>query len=338
MKISAPALALLVAACSASPADETTTDQVALVKIAPAEAGTVRRMVTVYGAADAGTSGLRVLSTPIESTLVSIDAPVGTRVSTGQAIARLRPSPGAQLELARAATEASAANAAYARAKRLRADGLVSDAEVETARAAASAANATATSLGSRNQSLTLRSPTSGTVTIISSSPGDLLAPGTAVATITAAQGIRARFGVDPNIARSVSRGASIRVFPASGGAGFAAPISSVDPVVDLQTRLASIYATIPTLARIGAGEPLRGEITVGSSGSGITVPYAALLDDGGQPYIFVVKDRIAHRRNVAVGAVNGGDASIVGEVNAGDSVIVEGGTAVEDGLKVRTK
>lgn len=175
-------------------------------------------------------------------------------------------------------------------------------------------------------------------VTVVISSPGDLLAPGTAVATITAAQGIRARFGVDPNIARSVPSGASIRVFPASGGAGFAAPISSVDSVVDPQTRLASVYATIPALARIGAGEPLRGEITVGGGGNGIIVPYAALLDDGGQPYIFVVIKRVAHRRNVAVGAVNEGKASVAGDVHAGDSVIIEGGTAVEDGLKVRTK
>lgn len=338
MKRSALALALLVAACSASPADEVAADKVALVTTAPAQAGTVGRTVTVYGAADAGASGSRILSTPIESTLVSIDAPVGTRVSAGQIIARLRPSSAARLELARAATEASAANAAYARAKRLRADGLVSDAEVETTRAAATAAGATAASLGTRNRALTLQSPTSGTVTTISSSPGDLLAPGTAVATITAAQGIRARFGVDPNIARTVPRGASIRVFPASGGAGFSALVGSVDPVVDPQTRLASIYATIPAQAQIGAGEPLRGEITVGRSGSGIIVPYSALLDDGGQPYIFVVIKRIAHRRNVQVGAVNGGVASVAGDVKAGDSVIVEGGTAVEDGLKVRTK
>jgi membrane fusion protein (multidrug efflux system) len=69
-----------------------------------------------------------------------------------------------------------------------------------------------------------------------------------------------------------------------------------------------------------------------------VTIPYEAILDDGGQPYVYVVANGIAHRHDVVTGPSSGTRITIIKGVSAGDIVVVQGGTAVEDGMKVRTK
>jgi membrane fusion protein (multidrug efflux system) len=115
-------------------------------------------------------------------------------------------------------------------------------------------------------------------------------------------------------------------------------PILSVDPSVDPQTRLASIFVRLPAAAGIGAGEPLTAELPVTTAANAPTIPYPALLDDAGQPFVYVVAGGIAHRRNVAIGPSDGHRVVITSGLRAGEAVVVAGGTAVEDGMHVRTR
>jgi RND family efflux transporter MFP subunit len=333
-------LAILLAACGSSEdAADSEAKPVALVALAPARQGAVDETLTVYGAVEAGAMGKHVLAAPAEATVVAIEAPVGTKVGAGQVVVRLAPSPTSRLDYAKAATDAATAQAAYARAQRLRADGLVSDADVETARAAALSAGATRASLGARNGALTLRAPTAGFVESVASAPGDLVAPGTAVASIAGSGNLRARFGIDPAQASRVRPGMVLRVTPPSG-IPFSAPVLSVDPVVDPTTKLASLFVNVPAGSGIGINSALNGQLDLGSTGGGaaLTIPYGALLDDAGQPYVFVVTKGVAHRRDVETGAVSGDRIVIVKGVKPGDQVVTEGGTALEDGTQVRTK
>jgi RND family efflux transporter MFP subunit len=333
-------LAILLAACGSSEdAADSEAKPVALVALAPARQGAVDETLTVYGAVEAGAMGKHVLAAPAEATVVAIEAPVGTKVGAGQVVVRLAPSPTSRLDYAKAATDAATAQAAYARAQRLRADGLVSDADVETARAAALSAGATRASLGARNGALTLRAPTAGFVESVASAPGDLVAPGTAVASIAGSGNLRARFGIDPAQASRVRPGMVLRVTPPSG-IPFSAPVLSVDPVVDPTTKLASLFVNVPAGSGIGINSALNGQLDLGSTGGGaaLTIPYGALLDDAGQPYVFVVTKGVAHRRDVETGAVSGDRIVIVKGVKPGDQVVTEGGTALEDGMQVRTK
>lgn len=333
-------LAILLAACgSGEDAADSEAKPVALVALAPAQQGAVDETLTVYGAVEAGAMGKHVLAAPAEATVVAIEAPVGTRVAAGQVVVRLAPSPTSKLDYAKAATDAATAQAAYARAQRLRADGLVSDADVETARAAAKSAAATRANLGARNGALTLRAPAAGFVESVASAPGDLVAPGTAVASIAGSGDLRARFGIDPAQASRVRPGMVLRVTPPSGIA-FSAPVLSVDPVVNSATRLAALFVNVPAGSGIGTNAALSGQLDLGSTNgaAALTIPYAALLDDAGQPYVFVVARGIAHRRDVETGPVSGDRIVIVKGVKPGEKVVTEGGTALEDGMQVRTK
>ncbi|MGN6374557.1 MAG: efflux RND transporter periplasmic adaptor subunit [Sphingomonas sp.] len=330
---------LLAAACSSGADDaDNAPDPVALVSLATVEQGPVSKTVTLYGTIDAGPSGTITLAAPAEATVTRVVTPVGTQVRAGQAVVLLSPSPTTRVDLAKAASDAAAADQALARAKRLRADGLASDADVETARAAAQNADALAGSLRARAGALTLRAPAAGVVQAVGSQVGDLVAAGTSVATIARLGPLRAHFGVDPAIAGKVRPGTPIRITAGDGSAPIEVAVQSVDLMVDPQTRLASIYARLPGNAGLAAGQPISGSISTGTSGNALTVPYAALLDDGGQPYVYVVADGVAHRHDVETGITSGDRIAVTRGVQAGDKVVTQGGTALEDGMKVRTR
>lgn len=332
------ALTLALGACSGSSTADQTPTPAALVKLAPATRGSVAETVDVYGAAQNDPSSIGIMSAPTEAIVAEIVVPEGQAVSRGQVIVRLAASPSTRLDIANASTASRAAQLAHARARRLRADGLVSDAEVESARAAAESSAATVSNLSGRAGSLTLRAPVSGYVQAYNVGPGDLVAPGTPVASISRAGDLRARFGIDPELARRVERGGSLSIIGPDGQIALGVPILSVDPVVSQQTRLASIFVRIPGRAAFGAGESLRGRVTLSSTNDTLTVPYAAILNDGGQPYVYSVENNVAHRHDVELGPVSNERAAILSGLPDGVLVVVEGGTALADGMTVRTQ
>lgn len=324
----------LLAACgsngSGDEADDV--DPVALVRTAPTLVGASATQTSIYGVAEPSPGGERSLAAPAEAIVGRILAPNGTAVRAGQPIVTLAPSRATAADLAKASADAVAADAAYARARRLRADGLASDADVEAARAAAETARAARANAGG---SMVLRAPIAGVVQGLSAKSGDQLAAGTAVASVVANGNLRARFGVDPALAQRVHPGQMLDLSIATGSAQATVPVTGVDTQVDATTRLASVYAAIPGTFRVGPGEALHGALTLAEQAQGLTIPYAALLDDGGKSYVFVVKGGVAHERDVLPGSSSGDRIQILKGLQPGDKVVTEGGTALEDGMKV---
>jgi len=339
LSISLPALAalMLLGGCSGKPAEEEAAEPVALVSLGEAQAGGVAETVSVYGITDSGSGGTSTLVAPAEAVVATLDAPIGTAVSTGQVVAHLLPSPGSKLDSVKAMSDAAAADAAYARAKRLRADNLISDGDVETAAAAAHAADATSATSKLRLDGMTLKSPQSGYVVSVAQTPGDQVPAGAGIVTISSLGNLRARFGVDPGLAQKIRTDALIHITPASGAA-FDAHVIAVSPVVDPQTRLAPVIAVIPQGTGLGSGQALRGELAIDGSSEALTIPYSALLDDGGQPYVFRVIKGVAHRADVKTGPQSGDRIAILKGLAVGDAVVTVGVTALEDGMKVRLK
>lgn len=313
-------------------------DPVALVSLAKAGTGDIAQSITLYGEIERGGDSQIVLSAPVEAAVLRIEAPAGSAVAAGQVIARLKPSPASLAQYRAASADAVAAGQALTRAQRLRSDGLGSDAEVEAARSRSAAASALLASFSERNAALILRAPHAGFVDSTGASAGDLVQPGAVVATLSRAGGAKARFGVDPSRVRGLATGMPLEIHPGDGSPPFIVPIVSVSPVAHAQTRLASILVEIPASQGLAAGQPLSARVVIQSSRAAVTIPYAALLDDGGQPFVFVVNGGTAHRRDVRIGASDSKTVAVLEGLRDGDMVVTAGGTAVEDGMKVRTR
>lgn len=307
----------------------------ALVSTAVVQTGSLPEILTAYGAAETTAAGERTVAAPLESILSQVLVAVGDPVRAGQAVAQIQPSPTVRLDVAKGARDAQTAQAAYARAVRLRSTGLVSDAEVETARAAVTTAQTTANSLSSRLAGA-LTAPISGIVQTIGSAPGDLVAAGAPIMKIGPGAGTRVRLGVDPREAPRVRVGAAVRVSPTDGGPGFTGAIVALDPRADPQTRLASAFASIPRGLSVSPGQPLKGEITVGLHSGVATVPRSAVLYEGSKPYLFVVEGGVAHRHDVTLGVESGDQVEVREGLKAGERIALSGGTALTDGMGVR--
>lgn len=328
---------MLLAGCGSGGADDAgdKADPVAQVRTAPATMGATAEQTIVYGATETAPGGEHSLIAPAEAIIDRILAPNGTVVRAGAIIATLKPSRTTATDLAKASADAASSDAAYARAKRLRADGLASDADVETARAAAETARATFANLGAGRSGLTLRAPISGVVRGLSAKTGDQVAAGATVASIAVKGDLRAHFGIDPAIAQRVKIGQPLELSSISGSSHATVPIDGLDTQVDPTTRLASVYGDVPAGFDVGPGEALRGSLSLAAQANGLTIPYGALLDDGGRSYVFVVKGGVAHEQDVSPGSSTGDRIQILKGLAAGDKVVTEGGTALEDGMKV---
>ena len=112
-------------------------------------------------------------------------------------------------------------------------------------------------------------------------------------------------------MATRVARGQQVSLGSSNSDARVQTSISGIDIQVDPTTRQVFALARIPGGAGFALGQPLRGNIAVSGTVSGVTIPYSALLDDGGKSFVFVVDKDTAHQVPVLPGN-SAGDRIIV--------------------------
>jgi len=185
---------------------------------------------------------------------------------------------------------------------------------------------------------LTLRATRDGVVESLAVQPGDVLPPGSVAVRIAAPDALQVRLGVEPGDARRVAVGQAVRLVPLKPGASAVqAAISGVDRRVDAQTRLIAALVRLPPRSGLLPGEALRADIVVATRTNVVTVPRAALLYAGEQPYLFIAAGAKAQRRDVKIGVQDGEEVEIIAGVKAGEQVVVAGNSVLEDGMGIRT-
>ena len=297
-------------------------------------AGTLVAIHQVQLAADA--NGV-VISTQVER---------GQRVKKGEVlitvdtrVANLSAAAGAAQARAQEA-QLTAAVAECERAEKLKAEGVISQAQYERARAACDAQKAAldaaraSASLASTQATKTfIRAPFDGIVGERLVEVGSFVAAQSPVVTLYADGLPRVRFTVGEANAAKVSPGAEVRV-RLSGGSDewFTGSVKTVSGAVREMTRDVVVEAEL---------EPLSGPALPGMSAQvelvidkPITpvVPTSALRSVGPVRRVFLVKDNAAFEVVVRVGAEEGANTAILEGVVAGDQVVAEPPAALRDG------
>ncbi|MDT8397435.1 MAG: efflux RND transporter periplasmic adaptor subunit [Pseudomonadales bacterium] len=331
-------LLLLLAACSADTGSETPDggDAVALVSLVGARQQSIAESIRLYGRVEAGPSATQTLLTPLQSRLLGIRLPVGSQIKAGEIIVDLAPGPDAMLALQLAQSEADNAGQAFERATRLRGDGLNSDADVETARTARARAGATLDSLRERHKKLQLSASRDGYVKTVAAQVGDLLPEGFSLVTVVSGAAARLHFDLDPALAARLVPGTVLSLLTGPESTVPELTVASVSPQADPALGLVAVYANLPPGAALKAGQSISASAHVAAQAQALVVPRAALLDDGGQSFVYVVENGVASRHDVLTGVSDETMVAIVSGVQAGDLVVSAGGTALEDGMQVR--
>ncbi|MGH8461211.1 MAG: efflux RND transporter periplasmic adaptor subunit [Stenotrophobium sp.] len=333
-------LLLILAACSAKPEPAQPAPS-ALVQAVAAREMTLAQTVTAYGVAGFDPASTHTLAVQFEAQVESLNVAAGQSVRAGQTLMTLKPGAAARLELDRLAREQDAGARDLERLKRLLAEGLATNAEVQAAELVATGAREAHASLAARtgNGLLTLRAPASGVVDTLPFAPGDVVAAGSVVVRIGAADHLRVRLGVEPEDITALKPGADVLLRELHDGkVEIAAQVTSIDRRVDPQTRLADALVDLPASAAFLPGEALQARIVLASHDHALAVPHSAVLYGSAhdnQPYVFVAVSGKAQRRNVSIGLDDGHDIEIVKGLSAGELVISQGNYELTDGMAI---
>ena len=299
------------------------------------------------------TGGRADVTTPVAGRL-TVDLPLrplGTPVSRDDILAEIVPHSGHGED--RPALELAVAEARNAlelvRAERSRVDRLVEagalparrrlEARVaaQTAEARLAAADAhlaqldltrTAQGDGGRDVRFLLRSPIGGVVAASDAAPGASVAQGDSLFRIVALDRV--------HVVGSLPEAALARLGDLSGAelevAGFDAPVAldrlvSVGRVLDADARTVPIiYELRNPDRRLAIGQAVSLRIFASAATERVTVPEAAIVDDAGQPVVYVqVGGESFERHPVRLGNREGGFVQIEGDIEPGERVVTRG-------------
>ncbi len=324
-------------ACS-GPAEQVADEPVAEITATPVIVTDLKEVIEGFGVVEFEPSGQNTIAAEIESHVVEILASPGDAVSAGAPVMRISPSSGAGLEIATAVRDASNAEAAAARSRRLRADGLASNADVEAAETNARDLSARAANLQSRADAIsTVSAPAAGVIDQIFIAQGDLVPAGSPLARIASPDSIRARIGVEIEDALRLKAGdaASLNALD-KGGAADEGLIRNVDRRVDPATRMATVLVDLHAGHGFAAGEAIRAELAVDIKTNAIAAPRKAIFYDENGAHVFVAVNGAAEKRAIDLGIISGDLVEVTRGLAPTDRVIVEGGAVLSDGMKIR--
>ncbi len=115
----------------------------------------------------------------------------------------------------------------------------------------------------------------------------------------------------------------TVTAFP---GTTFSGKVIFVNSVVDPDSRTVKVRTEVPNSdGRLKPDMFANVEIITDVNSTAISVPQAAVLDDGGKKVVFVADGNAYKERQVQVGIQNGDRVEIVDGLNGGDRVVVKG-------------
>ena len=118
-------------------------------------------------------------------------------------------------------------------------------------------------------------------------------------------------------------------------GVDHAASITEVSSMVDPQSGLFKVKASVPDGAALATGTSVKLHVVSQRADNVLTVPVDAVYYEGGAPYIYTYGDGVLHKNAVTVGIADNSYIEVKEGINAGDQVVTTWTTEFYDGSKV---
>ncbi|GAB3381463.1 efflux RND transporter periplasmic adaptor subunit [Lysobacter fragariae] len=242
-----------------------------------------------------------------------------------------------QASLAEAQANATEAEKLFRRQSELADRQLIARASLDTQRAARDAANARVALIHAQLGDRVIRAPFAGVLGIRQISPGSLVTPGTAIATLDDTARVYVDFPLPEAMLSLVAPGLHVSGrSEAYTGRTFDGVVSTVDARIDESTRAVTVRADFPNpdralrpgmLLQVSLQRPQR---------QALVVPEISIVQIGTDAFVFrVLADGSVERVDVNVGARREGMAEIVDGVKAGERIVVDGTVKLRPGSKV---
>jgi membrane fusion protein (multidrug efflux system) len=306
------------------------------VRVAPVEAAPVAVTAESVGTLAARESV--TLTAEVSGHVEAIHFREGTEVEAGALLVEL--DAGQQrARVARAEARLEEARLDLERARELRVDRAIAQAELDRLEAAFASARAELDLARADLAERRLRAPFTGRIGLRGVSPGSLVSPGTPIATLYAPDPLELRFGLSQRLLRDLVPGLPVAArsdaFP---GRTFSGEIARIAPGVDPDTRSVAVEAELPNAdGRLRPGLFMQVEVTLERRPEALVIPEEALLRRGDAAFVYVVgPDGTAVRRDVRIGERRPGRVEVREGLALGERVVTGGLQQVVPGRPVR--
>jgi len=184
-----------------------------------------------------------------------------------------------------------------------------------------------------------IRSDVKGAVSRILLNPGASVNPATPIMAIVDIDTVKAVMAVDELKIRFVRIGLAVQLkMAAYPDDAFTAKVTAISPICNPQTRAIDIEITVPNPGyRLKPGMYAEMEM-VQNRRSGLTLPVAAVVDRGGQKFVFSVAADRARMMPVLTGAISGDEIEIVSGLQGNEAIVSSGADRLENGDRLNVQ
>ncbi len=286
-----------------------------------------------------------ILSAELPGTVRDIGFESGADVKRGQVLVKLDTS-AEEAQLAAAVAEASLAKVSLGRAERLRRGEANAQADLDAAEARAKQAVATVANLRATIAKKTIRAPFDGRIAIRQVELGQVVSPGTPIASLQSVSPIHADFWLPQQALAELRAGQRARLrTDVFDGAKWEGEITTVNPEVDAATRNVRVRATFENRdGRLRPGMFARVAVLSPQKRSVLTIPATAVIFAPYGDSVFAIEEKkddagktttIARQKFIRTGERRGDVVTVAGGLTAGETVVSSGAFKLRNGAAV---
>ncbi|HLQ66495.1 MAG TPA: efflux RND transporter periplasmic adaptor subunit [Candidatus Limnocylindrales bacterium] len=305
------------------------------VEIAPVVQGTVADRFESVGSVEAG-EAIQVVS-EIDGVVKSMPFQEGQPVGAGALLVQLDD---AQLkaEVERSEAQRDQARSSHDRVQAVVSQGAGAPQDLDDAAAALKVAEANLSLADTRLRKTRITAPFAGVTGAKSVSPGAYLRAGTPITDLASIGEIKVTFSVPERYLGRLRRGAAVNLAaPAFPGYTLVGAIDVLDPVLDPQTRSSKVIARVRNPGgRFRPGMSVDVTAVLSQRPEAVTVPNEAVFSEGGQNFVYVVKqDSTVTRSALTLGTRLADVVEVVKGLSPGQFVVRAGHQKLFEGAKV---
>jgi membrane fusion protein (multidrug efflux system) len=313
---------------------------VAKVQVTPIKKETIMETITAYGTVVPEPGAVETVSVPYESRIRRIPVTEGQKISKGDILLEVDPSPDAKLQMEQAQRAYTSAEQKLRKVKERVDLKLATKGELLAAEEVFQQAGLQLRSLEQRGigRERQIRSKGSGIVYKVHVEQGSVMPAGTPLVEMVPQDHIEVHLGVEQEDADRLRQGQTVlvslvNISQSSDVSGHIRTISrSVNPV----SRLVNIFVSLTSPDGFYLGGYVRGKIVIASKKT-MVVPRSAVLPEDDHYVLFIVKNGRALKRIVTAGLENHTNIEVTGSnLNLGDLVVSLGNYELKDGMAVQ--
>ncbi|MBJ7515466.1 MAG: efflux RND transporter periplasmic adaptor subunit [Stenotrophomonas sp.] len=260
----------------------------------------------------------------------------GQQVAAGTPLVTLR-GLAQQAALTQAQATFAEADQLYKRQRELAQQRLVASSTLDTQKAIRDSAEARVAEMQSEIGDRSVRAPFAGVLGIRQVSPGSLVTPTTAIATLDDIERMHVDFQVPEAELSSLANGNKVEATSVAWpGRTFEGEVSTIDARVDPATRAVTVRADFANGDHALRPGMLLDVRIYRPERQALVVPEIAVVQVGRDSYVYRLKaDSTVERADVVTGARRSGVVELKQGITAGERIIVDGTGKLRPGLKV---